>query len=157
MLHYDLIKAMKENVKIPIQLHTHYTSGVAAMTYLKAIEAGIDVLDCAISPMAMGTSQPPTEPIVATLKDTQYDTGLDLNIFSDIAEYFRPIKDKYIESGLLDVKVMGVDVNALKYQVPGGMLSNLVSQLKQSNAVDKYDEVLKEIPRVRKISVSRRL
>jgi oxaloacetate decarboxylase (Na+ extruding) subunit alpha len=147
---YDLIKAMKESVKVPIQLHTHYTSGVASMTYLKAIEAGIDVLDCAISPMALGTSQPPTEPIVATLKDTQYDTGLDLSILSDIAEYFRPIKEKYIESGLLDVKVMGVDVNALKYQVPGGMLSNLVSQLKQSNAVDKYEEVLKEIPKVRK-------
>ena len=146
---YDLIKAMKENVKIPIQLHTHYTSGVASMTYLKAVEAGIDVLDCAISPMALGTSQPATEPMVATLKDTQYDTKLDLDILSDIAEYFRPLKEKYIDSSLLDVKVMGVDVNALKYQVPGGMLSNLVSQLKQSNALDKYDEVLKEVPRVR--------
>ncbi|HEY9061791.1 MAG TPA: oxaloacetate decarboxylase subunit alpha [Pseudobacteroides sp.] len=146
---YELVKALKENVKVPLQLHTHYTSGVGSMTYLKAIEAGIDVVDCAISPMALGTSQPATEPLVATLKDTPYDTGLDLGLLSEIADYFRPIKDKYLESGLLDVKVMGVDVNALIYQVPGGMLSNLVSQLKQSNAVDKYEEVLKEVPRVR--------
>ncbi|WP_010243606.1 oxaloacetate decarboxylase subunit alpha [Acetivibrio cellulolyticus] len=146
---YDLVKAMKENVKVPIQLHTHYTSGVASMTYIKAIEAGCDIVDCAISPMAMGTSQPPTEPLVATLKDTPYDTGLDLEKLSEIADYFRPLKESYIASGLLDVKVMGVDVNTLIYQVPGGMLSNLVSQLKQSNAVDKYEEVLKEVPRVR--------
>ncbi len=146
---FELIKAIKENVKVPVQLHTHYTSGVGSMTYLKAIEAGVDVVDCAISPMALGTSQPATEPLVATLKNTPFDTGLDLGLLSEIAEYFRPIKDKYLESGLLDVKVMGVDVNALIYQVPGGMLSNLVSQLKQSNAVDKYEEVLKEVPRVR--------
>ncbi len=146
---FELIKALKEAVAIPIQLHTHYTSGVGSMTYLKAIEAGVDVVDCAISPMALGTSQPPTEPLVATLKGTEYDTGLDLNLLSEIADYFRPIKEKYIESGLLDVKVMGVDVNTLIYQVPGGMLSNLVSQLKQSNAVDKFEEVLKEVPRVR--------
>jgi oxaloacetate decarboxylase alpha subunit len=146
---YDLVKALKENVSVPIQLHTHYTSGVASMTYLKAIEAGVDVVDCAISPMALGTSQPPTEPLVATLKDTAYDTGFDLEKLSEIADYFRPLKEKYIESGLLDVKVMGVDVNTLIYQVPGGMLSNLVSQLKQSNALDKYEEVLKEVPRVR--------
>lgn len=146
---YELVKALKESVKIPIQLHTHYTSGVASMTYLKAIEAGVDIVDCAISPMAMGTSQPPTEPLVATLKDTPFDTGLDLEKLSEIADYFRPLKEKYIESGLLDVKVMGVDVNALIYQVPGGMLSNLVSQLKQSNALDKFEEVLKEVPRVR--------
>ncbi len=146
---YDLVKALKENVSVPIQLHTHYTSGVASMTYLKAIEAGVDVVDCAISPMALGTSQPPTEPLVATLKDTAFDTGLDLEKLSEIADYFIPLKEKYIESGLLDVKVMGVDVNALIYQVPGGMLSNLVSQLKQSNALDKYEEVLKEVPKVR--------
>lgn len=146
---YELIKALKENIKVPIQLHTHYTSGVASMTYLKAIEAGCDVVDCAISPMAMGTSQPPTEPLVATLKGTEHDTGLDLEKLSEISDYFRPIKEGYIQSGLLDVKVMGVDVNTLIYQVPGGMLSNLVSQLKQSNAVDKYEEVLKEVPRVR--------
>lgn len=147
---YELVKALKENVKIPIQLHTHYTSGVASMTYLKAIEAGADVVDCAISPMAMGTSQPPTEPLVATLKDTEYDTGLDLGKLSEIADYFAPLKEKYLESKLLNVKMMGVDVNTLIYQVPGGMLSNLVSQLKQSNALDKYEEVLKEVPNVRK-------
>jgi len=147
---YDLVKALKENVKVPIQLHTHYTSGVASMTYLKAIEAGVDVVDCAISPMAMGTSQPPTEPLVATLKDTPYDTGLDLGLLTEIADYFRPIKEAYIASGLLNTKVLGVDVNTLKYQVPGGMLSNLVSQLKQAGKEDKFEEVLKEVPRVRK-------
>jgi len=146
---YELVKALKEYIKVPIQLHTHYTSGVASMTYLKAIEAGADIVDCAISPMAMGTSQPPTEPLVATLKGTEFDTGLDLQKLSVIAEYFRPIKEKYVASGLLDVKVMGVDVNALIYQVPGGMLSNLVSQLKQAGKTDKYEEVLKEVPKVR--------
>ncbi len=146
---FELVKALKETIKVPIQVHTHYTSGVASMTYLKAIEAGADVVDCAISPMAMGTTQPPTEPLVATLKDTEYDTGLELSKLSEIAEYFRPIKEKYIASGLLDVKVMGVDVNALIYQVPGGMLSNLVSQLKQAGKSDKYEEVLKEVPKVR--------
>jgi len=146
---YELIKALKENIGVPIQLHTHYTSGVASMTYLKAIEAGCDIVDCAISPLAMGTSQPPTEPLVATLKGTPYDTGLDLGLLSEIADYFRPLKEKYVESGLLDVKVMGVDVNTLMYQVPGGMLSNLVSQLKQAGKQDKYEDVLKEVPRVR--------
>ncbi len=146
---YDLVKAIKENVKIPLQLHTHYTSGVASMTYLKAIEAGCDIVDCAISPMSQGTSQPPTEPLVATLKNTEYDTGYDLALLSEIAEHFRRLKEKYVEDGLLDIKVMGVDVNALIYQVPGGMLSNLVSQLKQANKEDKYEEVLKEIPLVR--------
>lgn len=146
---YELVKTLKEYIKVPIQIHTHYTSGVASMTYLKAIEAGADIVDCAISPMAMGTSQPPTEPLVATLKDTEFDTGLDLPFLSEIAEYFRPIKEKYVASGLLDVKVMGVDVNTLIYQVPGGMLSNLVSQLKQAGKSDQYEEVLKEVPRVR--------
>lgn len=146
---YELVKAIRENIKIPIALHTHYTSGVGSMSYLKAIEAGVDIVDCAISPLSMGTSQPPTESLVATLKESGYDTGLDLNALSEIADYFRPLRDKYIESGLLDHKVLGVDVNALKYQVPGGMLSNLVSQLKQSNAANKYEEVLKEVPKVR--------
>lgn len=146
---YELIKSLKETVKIPIQLHTHYTSGVGSMTYIKAIEAGCDIVDTAISPMALGTSQPPTEPLVATLKGTEHDTGLDLGLLSEIADYFRPLKDKYVASGLLDVKMMGVDVNALIYQVPGGMLSNLVSQLKQAGKSDKYEEVLKEVPRVR--------
>ncbi len=146
---YELVKALREYIKVPIEIHTHYTSGVASMTYLKAIEAGADIVDCAISPMAMGTSQPPTEPLVATLKDTEYDTGLDLGKLSEIAEYFRPIKEKYVQSGLLDVKVMGVDVNTLIYQVPGGMLSNLVSQLKQAGQSDKLEDVLKEVPKVR--------
>ncbi len=146
---YDLVKAMKETVKIPIQLHTHYTSGVASMTYLKAIEAGVDVVDCAISPMAMGTSQPPTEPMVATLQGTPYDTGYDLQKLTEIAEYFKPLRDEYLKSGLMNTKVLGVDVNTLLYQVPGGMLSNLVSQLKQQGKEEKLDEVLKEVPRVR--------
>ncbi|AOT72553.1 oxaloacetate decarboxylase subunit alpha [Geosporobacter ferrireducens] len=146
---FELTSKLKEAIKIPIQLHTHYTSGVASMTYLKAIEAGIDVVDCAISPMALGTSQPPTEPLVATLQGTGYDTGLKLEVLNQVAEHFRPIRDRYMEKGLLDPKVLGVDVNALIYQVPGGMLSNLVSQLKMQNALDKYDEVLKEVPRVR--------
>jgi oxaloacetate decarboxylase (Na+ extruding) subunit alpha len=146
---YELVKAIRENVKIPIALHSHYTSGVSSMTYLKAIEAGANYVDCAISPMSMGTSQPPTESLVATLKGTEFDTGLDLEKLSEIADYFRPLREKYIKSGLLDQKVLSVDVKALIYQVPGGMLSNLVSQLKQANASDKYEEVLKEIPRVR--------
>ena len=146
---YKLVKALKENVSIPIELHTHYTSGCGSMTYLKAIEAGVDIIDCAISPFALGTSQPPTEPIVATLAGTEYDTGLDLKALSEIADYFRPIREQYIQSGQLDPKMLGVDINALIYQVPGGMLSNLVSQLKQANAMDKYEDVLKEEPRVR--------
>lgn len=146
---YDLVKAIKETVKVPIQLHTHYTSGVASMTYLKAIEAGVDVVDCAMSPLALGTSQPPTESLVATLQNTPYDTGYDLNKLTDIASYFRPLREKYLASGLMNTKVMGVDVNTLLYQVPGGMLSNLVSQLKQQGKEDKYEEVLQEVPRVR--------
>ena len=146
---YELVKEMKKAVKIPIQLHTHYTSGVGGMTYLKAIEAGVDVVDTALSPLAEGTSQPATEPLVATLRDTQRDTGLDLSLLNEIAEYFKPIREKYLNSGLLDPKVMGVVVNALIYQVPGGMLSNLVSQLKQQNSIDKLQEVLNEVPKVR--------
>ena len=147
---YNLIKAIKETVKVPVQLHTHYTSGVASMTYLKAIEAGVDVVDTALSPMAGGTSQPATEPLVASLQGTERDTGLDLVKLSELAAYMRPLKDKWLESGLLNPKMLGVDANALIYQVPGGMLSNLVSQLQQSNAMDKYEAVLEEVPRVRK-------
>ncbi|MBQ2614016.1 MAG: oxaloacetate decarboxylase subunit alpha [Clostridia bacterium] len=146
---YDLVKQLKAEVKVPLELHTHYTSGVASMTYLKAIEAGIDYVDCALSPLALGTSQPPTEPLVATLEGTEYDTGMNLDILTEIADYFKPLREKYLESGLLSTKVMGVDINTLKYQVPGGMLSNLVSQLKQQGKEDKLDEVLKEVPRVR--------
>ena len=147
---FELVSALKKVVKIPIQLHTHYTSGVASMTYLKAIEAGVDVVDCALSPLAMGTSQPPTEPLVETLKGTKYDTGLDLDALTEVSDYFKPLREKYLASGLMNTKVLGVDINTLKYQVPGGMLSNLVSQLKQQGKEDKFDEVLKEIPRVRK-------
>lgn len=147
---YELVKALKENVKIPIHLHTHYSAGVASMTVLKAIEAGVDIVDCALSPLSMGTSQPPTEPLVATLQGTEYDTGLDLKLLNKAAEYFKPIRDEFFQKGIMDIKVMGVDVNALMYQVPGGMLSNLVSQLKQANKLDKFDEVLQEVPKVRK-------
>lgn len=146
---YELVKAIKGTVKLPLQVHTHATSGTGSMTYLKAAEAGADIIDCAISPMALGTSQPPTEPLVATLQGTKEDTGLDLALLNQVAEYFKPIRNKYLESRELDPKVLGVDVNALIYQVPGGMLSNLVSQLKMQNAEDKFEEVLKEVPKVR--------
>ena len=146
---YELVKALKETVKVPIQLHTHATSGLGSMTLIKAIEAGVDIVDTAISPMALGTSQPPTEAIVATLAGTEYDTGIDLGKLDVITKYFTPIREKYLASGLLDPKMLKVDVNALIYQVPGGMLSNLVSQLKQAGKSDKLTEVLEEVPRVR--------
>ena len=146
---YDLVKALKETVKLPIQVHTHYTSGLASMTLLKAIEAGADIVDTAISPMALGTSQPPTESLVATLSGTEYDTGIKLEQLDEITKYFAPIREKYLASGLLDPKMLKVDVNALIYQVPGGMLSNLVSQLKQAGKSDKLIDVLEEVPRVR--------
>ena len=146
----ELIGALKENVSIPIQLHTHYTSGVASMTYLKAVEAGVDVIDTAISPFALGTSQPATEVMVETFKGTPYDTGFDKNLLAEIADYFRPIRDEALESGLLNPKNLGVNIKTLLYQVPGGMLSNLTSQLKEQGAEDRYYEVLEEVPRVRK-------
>ena len=146
----ELIGALKENVSIPIQLHTHYTSGVASMTYLKAGEAGVDVIDTAISPFALGTSQPATEVMVETFKGTPYDTGFDQNLLAEIADYFRPIRDEALESGLLNPKNLGVNIKTLLYQVPGGMLSNLTSQLKEQGAEDRYYEVLEEVPRVRK-------
>lgn len=146
---YELVKAIKSKISIPLELHTHATSGFGSMTYMKAVEAGVDIIDTAISPFAEGTSQPPTEPLVAAFKGTEYDSGLDLAVLDKVAEFFIPIRQKYIDNGLMDPKLMGVDINTLMYQVPGGMLSNLVSQLKQANAMDKFDEVLKEIPRVR--------
>jgi oxaloacetate decarboxylase alpha subunit len=145
-----LVTALKETVDLPIELHTHYTSGVASMTYLKAVEAGVDIIDTAISPFSMGTSQPATEVMVETFKGTEYDTGLDQNLLSEIADYFRPIRDHALETGLLNPKNMGVDIQTLLYQVPGGMLSNLTSQLKEQGAEDKFYDVLKEVPRVRK-------
>jgi oxaloacetate decarboxylase alpha subunit len=146
----ELVTALKNTVKIPIDLHTHYTSGVASMTYLKAVEAGCDIIDTAMSPFAMGTSQPATEVMVETFKNTPYDTGFDQQLLAEIADYFRPMRDNALDTGLLNPKVMGVDIKTLLYQVPGGMLSNLVSQLKEQKAEDKYYEVLQEIPRVRK-------
>ncbi|MBE5897526.1 MAG: oxaloacetate decarboxylase subunit alpha [Lachnospiraceae bacterium] len=146
----ELVTALKEGASIPIDLHTHYTSGVASMTYLKAVEAGCDIIDTAISPFALGTSQPATEVMVETFKGTPYDTGLDQAKLTEIADYFRPYREECLESGLMNTKVLGVNINTLRYQVPGGMLSNMVSQLKEQNAEDKYEEVLKEIPRVRK-------
>ena len=146
---YDLIKALKENIKVPIQLHTHYTAGTASMTYLKGAEAGADVLDCALSPFSQGTSQPPTESLVASLEGSPYDTGLSLEKINAASDIFRGVREKYLESGLLNLKVMGVDIKALIYQVPGGMLSNLVNQLKEAKKEDKLDEVLNEVPRVR--------
>lgn len=144
-----LVKALKSAINVPLEIHSHYTSGLASMSYLKAIEAGVDIIDTAISPFALGTSQPATEPMVAALQGTEFDTGLNLEALDKITEYFTPIRQKSIETGLLDPKVLGVDINTLVYQVPGGMLSNLVSQLKAQNALEKYEEVLKEVPRVR--------
>jgi len=146
---YNLVKDIKAAIKIPLEIHTHATSGFGSLSYVKAVEAGADIIDTAISPFAEGTSQPPTEPLVSAFKGTEYDTGLDLAILNKIAEHFRPIREKYLAEGLMDPKLMGVDINTLMYQVPGGMLSNLVSQLKQANAMDRYEDVLKEIPRVR--------
>ncbi len=146
----ELVEALKAGTDLPIQLHTHYTSGVASMTYLKAVEAGCDIIDTAISPFSMGTSQPATEVMVETFKGTPYDTGLDQNLLAEIADYFRPIQEDCLKSGLLNPKVMGVNIKTLLYQVPGGMLSNLVSQLKEAHAEDKYYDVLEEIPKVRK-------
>ncbi len=145
-----LVTAIKKVVNVPFELHSHATSGLASMTYIKAIEAGADIVDTAISPFSLGTSQPPTESIVAALMGTKYDTGLDLEVLDEIAEYFVPIRERSLKSGLLNPKVLGVNINTLIYQIPGGMLSNLVSQLEQQNAIDKLDEVLKEVPRVRK-------
>ena len=146
---FKLIGNLKSSLKVPIELHTHYTSGLASMTYLRAIQAGVDIIDTAISPFSMGTSQPPTESMVAALAGTEYDTGIDVKALSELSAYFRPIREKYIAEGRLDTRMLCPDVNALIYQVPGGMLSNLVSQLKQAGAMDKFDAVLAEVPAVR--------
>ncbi|MGN0383732.1 MAG: oxaloacetate decarboxylase subunit alpha [Eubacterium sp.] len=146
----ELVQALKEGTTLPIQLHTHYTSGVAAMTYLKAVEAGCDIIDTAMSPLSMGTSQPATEVMAKTFEGTEFDPGFDQNLLAEIADYFRPLREEWIESGQMSTKVMGVDIKTLLYQVPGGMLSNLVSQLKEMKAEDKFEQVLEEVPRVRK-------
>ena len=145
----EIIPVLKKAVKIPVQLHSHCTSGVALMSYMKAIEAGCDIVDTAISPWSMGTSQPATEVICKAFEGTEFDPGLDQNLLAEIADYFRPLQEKYIKEGRIDPKVMGVNIKTLLYQVPGGMLSNLVSQLKDQNASDKFYEVLQEEPNVR--------
>ena len=145
----ELVRTLKEATSLPIELHTHYTSGEASMAYMKAAEAGCDILDCAMSPFALGTSQPATEVMVAAFEGTPYDTGLDLTALAEIADYFRPIREKYLANGLMNPKNMGVNIKTLQYQVPGGMLSNLTSQLANMNAEDKFYEVLEEVPRVR--------
>jgi len=144
---FELISLLKSRLSIPVQLHCHYTSGMASMAYLKAVEAGVDAIDTAISPLSLGTSQPATETMVAALKNTPYDTGLDLIKLSEIAEYFREVRKHYAE---FDVTANTVDANVLMYQIPGGMISNFISQLAQQNALDKLNQVLEEVPRVRK-------
>jgi oxaloacetate decarboxylase alpha subunit len=147
---YSLVKAIKSEVNIPLDLHTHATSGLGSMTYMKAAEAGVDIIDTALSPFAEGTSQPSTEPMAYALDQSEdMETGLSMEKMNEATEYFRPLREAALASGLMDTKLLGVDINTLLYQVPGGMLSNLVSQLKQANAMDKFEEVLKEIPRVR--------
>lgn len=146
----ELVKALKESTRLPIELHTHYTSGVASMTYMKAVEAGCDIIDTAMSPFALGTSQPATEVMVEAFRGTEYDTGLDQIKLAEITDYFAPLRQEALDSGLLDPKVLGVNIRTLLYQVPGGMLSNLLSQLKEQGKEDKLTEVLEEVPRVRK-------
>jgi len=145
-----LVKALKAGSSLPVEMHTHYTSGCGSMTYLKSVEAGADIIDCAISPFALGTSQPATEVMVETFKGTPYDTGYDQKLLAEIADYFRPYREECLENGLMSTKVLGVDIKTLLYQVPGGMLSNTISQLKEQGAEDKFQAVLEEIPRVRK-------
>ena len=147
---YSLISRLKKEISVPIHLHTHNTTGTGDMVYLMAAQAGVDIVDTALSPFANGTSQPATEPLVATLKGTERDTGLDLMKLSEAAKFFRPIADRMLADGTISVKSLGVDTNTLLYQVPGGMLSNLISQLKEAGQSDKYYEVLEEVPRVRK-------
>lgn len=146
----ELITTLKAAVSVPINLHTHATSGTSEMTYLEAVKAGVDVIDCAISPFSGGTSQPASETLAIVLKEYGYDLSVDVEKMEEIAEYFKPVKQKYIDTGDFDPKMLETEPKTLLYQVPGGMLSNLYSQLKQANAVDKYDAVLSEVPKVRK-------
>lgn len=146
---YKLVKELKASVKVPIEVHTHATAGLASMTYIRAIEAGADIIDTAISPFAGGTSQPATESIVRALEGTERETGFDLEILKEIAEYFKPIRAKYLQNGTLNPQALMTEPSIVEYQLPGGMLSNLLSQLKAQKAEHKYEEVLKEIPRVR--------
>lgn len=148
----ELVKAIKKAVSLPLSLHTHYTSGLASMCLLKGVEAGADIIDTAISPLALGTSHAPTESMVAALQGTDYDTGLNLKLLNEIRAYFMTLREKYIKSGILDPMMLATDTNALMYQVPGGMLSNLLSQLKQAGKEDMLTQVLEEVPRVRQDS-----
>lgn len=145
----ELVSALRAAIDLPIEVHTHATSGVSELTYMAVVEAGADIIDTAISPFSGGTSQPATEPLSIVLDELGYETGLNQEKLAEIADYFKPIKDKYILEGILDAKMLTVDPKALVYQVPGGMLSNLYSQLKQANAADRYEEVLREVPKVR--------
>lgn len=148
----ELVQELKKNIKVPVQLHTHYTSGLASMAIIKAVEAGVDIVDTAMSPLALGTSHAPTESIVAAFQGTPYDTGLDLDKLNVVREHCAKLREKYLANGLLNPKMLGVDANTLLYQVPGGMLSNLISQLKQAGKEDQFEEVLREVPRVREDS-----
>ncbi len=147
---YDLVKALKKGTSLPIEIHTHYTSGMASMTYLKCVEAGADIIDTASTPFALGTSQPSTDVMVKAFEGTEYDTGIDVNKLIEVSKYFEPYREECLKSGLMSTKVLGVNVNTLRYQVPGGMLSNLISQLDKAGQIDKLNAVLEEVPRVRK-------
>jgi oxaloacetate decarboxylase alpha subunit len=147
---YELISALKKNTKLPIELHSHCTGGLCEMTYLKAIEAGVDIVDCALSPLSGGTSQPCTESLNFALQGTEYDPKLNVAMLNAAASKMQAVRQKYLDNGLLNPKVLSVNANIIKYQVPGGMLSNLINQLKQQGASDKLDDVLKEVPNVRK-------
>ena len=147
---YDLVKALKKGTSLPIEIHTHYTSGMAFMTYLKCVEAGADIIDTASTPFALGTSQPSTDVMVKAFEGTEYDTGIDVNKLIEVSKYFEPYREECLKSGLMSTKVLGVNVNTLRYQVPGGMLSNLISQLDKAGQIDKLNAVLEEVPRVRK-------
>ncbi|WP_314348109.1 oxaloacetate decarboxylase subunit alpha [Fusobacterium massiliense] len=146
---YTLVKELKSILRVPLEIHTHATAGLASMTYLRAIEAGADIIDTAISPLSGGTSQPATESIVRSLEGTERETGFDLNLLREIAEYFKPIRAKYLKEGTLNPQALMTEPSIVEYQLPGGMLSNLLAQLKLQKAEDKYEDVLKEIPRVR--------
>lgn len=145
---YNLVKTLKSEIQVPIELHTHYTSGMGSMSYLKAVEAGVDILDCSLSPFALGTSQPATEAMVAALEGTEYDTGIQKEMLYPISDYFRTVKADLAEKFKLNVNIP-IDTKVLTYQIPGGMLSNLLNQLKEQGAADKYPALLEEMPRVR--------
>lgn len=147
---YDLVKALKENLTVSVHIHTHCTAGLAEMNYMKAVEAGVDGIDTAISPFSKGTSQPPTESMAASLKNIGYDTNLNFDKLNKIADYFTGIREKYIESGIFNLKMLDTDIKTLVYQVPGGMLSNLMFQLKQQGMSDRFNDVLEEVPNIRK-------